>query len=80
MAALRTFHNRLDHFGGVCLKYPSGPFHTIEKGLNMSDPLKPEPKSGDPTQTTEPESIQLDEKEAEDISAGFGGHLTSKCR
>jgi hypothetical protein len=36
----------------------------------MSDPLKPEPKSGDPTQTTEPESIQLDEKEAEDISAG----------
>jgi hypothetical protein len=46
----------------------------------MNDPLKPEPKPDDLTETTEPESIQLDEKEAEDISAGFGGHLTSKCR
>jgi hypothetical protein len=36
----------------------------------MSDPLKPEPKSDDLTQTTEPESIQLDEKETEEISAG----------
>ena len=36
----------------------------------MSDPLKAEPKPDDLTQATEPESIQLDEKEAEDISAG----------
>jgi hypothetical protein len=35
----------------------------------MSDPLKPEPND-DMTQKTEPESIQLTEKEAEDISAG----------
>ena len=67
---LRTFHNRLDHSGEVCLKYPSGPFDTIEKGLNMSDPLKPEPKPDELTQKTEPEAIQLTEKEAEDISAG----------
>jgi len=38
--------------------------------LHTNDPLKPESKPDDLTQTTEPESIQLDEKEAEDISAG----------
>jgi hypothetical protein len=36
----------------------------------MSDPLKPEPKPDDLTQTTKPESIELDEKEADEISAG----------
>jgi hypothetical protein len=36
----------------------------------MSDPLKHEPKPDDLTQTTEPESIQLTEKEADEISAG----------
>ncbi|HKD10348.1 MAG TPA: hypothetical protein VKB79_30845 [Bryobacteraceae bacterium] len=36
----------------------------------MSDPLKPEPKPDELTQKTEPEAIQLTEKEAEDISAG----------
>ncbi|HKD10114.1 MAG TPA: hypothetical protein VKB79_29670 [Bryobacteraceae bacterium] len=35
----------------------------------MNDPLKPEPKPDDLTQTAEPESIQLDEKEADEISA-----------
>ncbi|HKD10115.1 MAG TPA: hypothetical protein VKB79_29675 [Bryobacteraceae bacterium] len=51
---------------------PSGfrPLKLIEKGLNMNDPLKPEPKPDDLTQTTEAESIQLDEKEADEISAG----------
>jgi hypothetical protein len=36
----------------------------------MSEPLKPEPKPDDLTKTTEPESIQLTEKEADEISAG----------
>jgi hypothetical protein len=36
----------------------------------MSEPVKPEPKPGDLTQTTEPGSIQLNEKEAAEISAG----------
>jgi len=49
-----------------------------EKGLNMSDPLKPEPKPDDLTQTTEPESIQLDEKEADDISAAGIANLKFK--
>src|SRR5215472_9063344 len=35
----------------------------------MNDPLKPEPKPDDLTQTAEPESIQLDEKEADEIPA-----------
>jgi hypothetical protein len=51
-------------------KIPVGPIPTIEKGLNMSDPLKPEPKPDVLTQKTEPEATQLTEKEAEDISAG----------
>jgi hypothetical protein len=37
----------------------------------MNDPLKPEPKPDDLTQTTEPESIQLDEEEADDIDGGI---------
>ena len=44
----------------------------------MSDPLKPEPKPDDLTQTTEPESIQLDEKEADDISAAGIANLKFK--
>jgi hypothetical protein len=41
-----------------------------EKVFNMSGLLKPEQKSDDLTQTTEPESIQLTENEADAISAG----------
>jgi hypothetical protein len=50
------------------LKYPRA--HFTHRGLNMNDPLNPEPEPDDLTQTTEPESIQLTEKEAENISAG----------
>jgi hypothetical protein len=37
----------------------------------MNDPLRNEPKPDDLTQTSETESIQLDEEEAGEISAGY---------